>query len=101
MTEPERNTLKGAMNVAIRSLGSSRCSELCGDCSETTVYRYANPNEPHIVPAHFALDLDRACWLRDGIAPFREVFEANAGEPFDARVARQLRSMADSMSGAA
>ncbi len=92
-------SLKAAMVIAIRSLGVARCSEICGGCVEASTYRYANENEPHLVPAHFALELDRACWLRDGIAPFREVFEQNAGEPFDARVARQLRTMADNMSG--
>ena len=100
MTGEACDPLKTAVQIAIRSLGVARCSELCGDCADASVYRYANINEPHLVPIDYARALDREIWLRDGIAPFREAFEKNAGEPLNARVARQLRALADNMAEA-
>lgn len=101
MTPAEPHTLKAAMQIAIRSLGAARCAEICGGIAEASVYRYANINEPHLVPAHYALALDRECWLRDGLTPFRELFEVNAGAPIHERIAQHLHRMADQLKGAA
>ena len=99
MKRPPDGTPQWAARVCINSLGADHCGELCG-VSPQTVYRWADHDADVQCPLRHALVLDRAAWVRDSITPFREVFEANAGEPFDLRVARQLRNMADNLSGA-
>lgn len=80
--------VKSATQACIRALGVARCAELCGGITEANVYRWANPNEIATIP--ITLALDSATWVRSGIAPFREVFEANAGAPLNERVAAEL-----------
>ncbi len=100
MKRAPQGSLEWAVRVCIDALGVDLCAELC-DVSPQHVYRWADPDAPAQCPPRHALVLDRACWLREGVAPFREVFEANAGEPIHERVARRLQRMAEQLSGAA
>lgn len=98
MKRPPQGSLEWAVRVCIDALGVEVCAELC-EVTAQNVYRWADPDNPAQCPPRHALVLDRHCWLREGMAPFREVFEANAGEPMQDRVARQLQRLAAQLKG--
>lgn len=100
MKRPPQGSLEWAVRVCIDALGVEVCAELC-EVTPQNVYRWADPDNPAQCPPRHALVLDRQCWLREGMAPFREVFEANAGAPIHVRVAMQLEKMAERMKAGA
>lgn len=89
-----------AARVCIDSLGVDVCAERCG-VSVQIVYRWADIDADIECPMRHARTLDRQAYLKDGVSPFREIFEANAGETMAERVARQLERLADNLKGQA
>jgi len=98
MKQPPHGSPQWAARVCINALGVELCSELTGVCTQI-VYRWADAEQDTACPLRHAMTLNHATFLRDSIAPFTEIFQANAGGSPNARAARQLRDLADDIEG--